>query len=121
MGHFKDDLARMPNNFSRNINKLSSNSGGVGAGLNYRTADIQLESFVQKKGNNHRVVEGGIMAKTFEWQLLTAEIFQRTVHQLIAATFMVALNQPLRCKKITAATSLEPFIYGTAHAQVGVK
>ena len=89
----------MPNNFSRNINKLSSNCGGIGTNFNYWAADIQLECFVQKKGNNHRIVEGGIMAKPFKWQLLKAEIFQRPVHQLIAAPLMVALNQRLGCKR----------------------
>ena len=60
------------------------------------------------------------MAKAFKWQLLKAEIFQRAVDQFIAAPLMVALNQYLRCKKITAATSLKPLIYNTAHSQVGV-
>ena len=51
------------------------------------------------------------MAKAFKWQLFIAEIFQRAVDQFIAAPLMVALNQPLRCKKITAAASLKPLIY----------
>lgn len=87
-GDFQGNFSGMPHHFGSDVNDLSSQGGGIGADLYHRGAHILFERLVDKEGNEHCIVEGGILGKPLEGELFGAEVFEGPVDQFITAAPM---------------------------------
>jgi len=117
--HFQHHSAAMTHDLGGDFNNPAAQRGGVANGLDHRRAHVLLEALVKKKGDQHRVAEGGIGGKALEGQLFEAEILQRPVHQLIAAPAVVTGDDLLRLKQLAVSSLDQRCIDALAHARVG--
>ena len=109
----------MGDDFTGKIDQASTNGSRISADRNHRGADVFLEGLHQKMTQQHRIIPGGIGIEPFEGQLFMAEIFQRTVGQLITATIVVAGDDGFRLKIMCGAGRFEHPIDRLTLADVG--
>jgi hypothetical protein len=119
--HLEDDATRMANQFGCNIDDLASEGGRVGRDWDCGGADILFERLVEIEGQQHGVIEGGILGKLGKGELLGSEIFEGAMHQFIFAPVVVIEDKGFRVQEGVQSRFPELFLEKPAVANVGVE
>jgi len=119
--HLKDDTTRVANQLGCNIDDFAPEGGRVGSDWDCGGADILFERFVEVEGQQHGVIEGGILGKLGKGKLLGCEIFEGAVHQFIFAPVVVIEDKGFRVQEGDQSHFPELFLEKPAVANVGVE
>jgi hypothetical protein len=120
LGHFEDDLARMPHNLGSHVDNHTPQGGGIGFQGHHLSTDILLEAPQEEKSYQHGVVKSRIGTKAQTGQLFKTEILEGAVHQFIGTPAMSHGNDIFGQTGLLQAYGDQTLVNGASHTQVGL-
>ncbi len=119
--YLKDDSTRVADQFGCNVDDLASEGGRIGSNWDCGSANVFFERFVEVEGQQHGVIEGGILGELGKGELLGSKIFESAMHQFILAPVVVIEDEGFRVQESVQSCFLELFLEKPVVANVGVE
>ena len=114
-----DNFAAASNDFSCNVDELTTHGRRVAGHRDDVTQDILFEGLEQKEGDQHGVVVCLIWSESLERERLGTEVFEGTVREFFCATLVIRLDDPFGPDESVSFLCTEVLKHARVRSEIG--